>query len=112
MTTPTQTSSPKTENPDNVNTCKPIFRNNADAAARGPWRSDPDGISHLGPDGVLRSLNADHTAVLDFRRCSPEELTELAAPLGQVTQDRLVGVDGRDVTDEAQLWAVPEKKWL
>ncbi|CAD0089756.1 unnamed protein product [Aureobasidium vineae] len=78
-----------------------------------PWRSDPNGVSHLGPDGVLRSLNADHTAVLDFRRLSPEELKELAAPMGQATLDALVGVDGRDVIDEAQLWAVPaQEKWL
>ncbi|KAG9662094.1 hypothetical protein KCU95_g5095, partial [Aureobasidium melanogenum] len=68
-----------------------------------PWRSDPQGVSHLGRDGVLRSLNADRTAVLDVRRLSPEEIIEFAEPFGHATMDALVGVDGRDVTDEAQL---------
>ncbi|KAH0371935.1 hypothetical protein KCU65_g1600, partial [Aureobasidium melanogenum] len=72
-----------------------------------PWRRDPEGVSHLGRDGVLRSLNADRTAVLDVRRLSPAEIKEFAGPFGQATVDALVGVDGRDVTDEAQLWAVP-----
>ncbi|KAG9854550.1 hypothetical protein KCU98_g2281, partial [Aureobasidium melanogenum] len=72
-----------------------------------PWRSDSQGVSHLGRDGVLRSLNADRTAVLDVRRSSPEEIIEFAEPFGHATMDALVGVDGRDVTDEAQLWAVP-----
>ncbi|KAG9692820.1 hypothetical protein KCU95_g6365, partial [Aureobasidium melanogenum] len=72
-----------------------------------PWRRDPEGVTHLGRDGVLRSLNADRTAVLDVRRLSPEELKEFTEPFGQANMDALVGVDGRDITDEAQLWAVP-----
>lgn len=76
-------------------------------AEKRPWRRDPEGVSHLGRDGVLRSLNADRTVVLDVRRLSPEEIKEFAAPFDQATRDALIGVDGRDVTDEAQLWAVP-----
>ncbi|KAH0355956.1 hypothetical protein KCU83_g1448, partial [Aureobasidium melanogenum] len=76
-------------------------------AEKRPWRRNPEGVSHLGRDGVLRSLNADRTAVLDVRRLSPEEIIEFARPLGQATMDASVGVDGRDITDEAQLWAVP-----
>ena len=75
--------------------------------SRRPWRRDPKGVSHLGHDGVLRSLDADRTAVLDVRRLSPDEIKEFATPFDQATKDALVGVDGRDVTDEAQLWAVP-----
>ncbi|KEQ61917.1 uncharacterized protein M437DRAFT_23783, partial [Aureobasidium melanogenum CBS 110374] len=70
-------------------------------------RRDPDGVDNIGRDGVLRSLNADRTAVPDVRRLSPEEIKEFAEPFGQATMDALVGVDGRDITDEAQLWAVP-----
>ncbi|KAH0348492.1 hypothetical protein KCU81_g3242, partial [Aureobasidium melanogenum] len=76
----------------------------------GGWRHmrrDPDGVDNIGRDGVLRSLNADRTAVPDVRRLSPEEIKEFAEPFGQATMDALVGVDGRDITDEAQLWAVP-----
>lgn len=75
---------------------------------------DPDGVINIGRDGVLRSLNADHTVVLDYRRLSPEEIKEIIAPADQATKDALIGVDGRDVTDEAQLWAVPadQKKVL
>ncbi|KAI5208251.1 hypothetical protein E4T39_01459 [Aureobasidium subglaciale] len=73
-----------------------------------PWRSDPDGTSNLGADGVLRSLNADRSAVLDYRRLTPEEVKEYATPFGQAALDALVGVDGRDVVDEAVLWAVPK----
>jgi hypothetical protein len=65
---------------------------------------------HLGVDGVLRSLNADRTVVLDYRRLSPEEIKDLASPFDQATQESLVGVDGRDVDDVEQLWAVPEVK--
>ncbi|KAG9749392.1 hypothetical protein KCU73_g6841, partial [Aureobasidium melanogenum] len=76
-------------------------------AEKRPWRRDSNGVFNTGRDEVLRSLNASHTAVLDVRRLSPEEITEFAKPFGQATMDALVGVDGRDVTDEAQLWAVP-----
>lgn len=56
---------------------------------------------------MLRSLNADRTAVLDVRRLSPEEIIGSAEPFGHATMDALAGVDDRNVTDEAQLWAVP-----
>jgi hypothetical protein len=65
---------------------------------------------HLGVDGVLRSLNADRTVVLDYRRLSPEEIKELASPFDQATQESLAGVDGRNVDDVEKLWAVPEVK--
>ncbi|KAI4723230.1 hypothetical protein E4T48_00507 [Aureobasidium sp. EXF-10727] len=113
MTPPPQSNTPNQDKSSNKTQCcnsDSIFRNNADAIARGPWRSDPNGVSHLGPDGVLRSLNAHHTAVLDFRRLSPEELEEFAAPMGQATLDALDGVDGRNVIDETQLWTIPEKE--
>ncbi|KAK6000125.1 hypothetical protein QM012_004113 [Aureobasidium pullulans] len=74
---------------------------------RRPWRRDPNGVSHLGRDGVLRSLNADRTMVLDARRLTPEEIKNLAEPFDQASKDTLIGVDGRDVTDVAQLRAVP-----
>lgn len=70
-------------------------------------RRDSNGVFNIGRDGVLRSLNADRTAVPDVRRLSPEEITEFAKPFSQATMNALMGVDGRDVTDEAQLWAVP-----
>ncbi|CAD0097285.1 unnamed protein product [Aureobasidium mustum] len=75
-----------------------------------PWRRDPNGVSHLGADGVLRSLNADRTAVLDYRRLSPEEAQNFASGFDQATVDALAGVDGRDVIDVEQLWAVPSVK--
>jgi hypothetical protein len=75
-----------------------------------PVRRDPNGVMHLGVDGVLRSLNADRTIVLDYRRLSPEEIKDLASPFDRATQESLVGVDGRDVDDVEQLWAVPEVK--
>lgn len=45
---------------------------------------------------------------------SPEEIKEFAAPSDQATKYALIGVDGRNVTEEAQLWAVPadQKKVL
>ncbi|CAD0097287.1 unnamed protein product [Aureobasidium mustum] len=70
-------------------------------------RRDPNGVLHLGADGVLRSLNADRTAVLDYRRLSPEEAQNFASGFDQATVDALAGVDGRDVIDVEQLWAVP-----
>jgi len=73
-------------------------------------RIDPDGVVNLGRDGVLRSLNADLTVVLDYRRLSPEELRDFASPADQATRDALTGIDGRDVTDVEQLWAVPDVK--
>jgi hypothetical protein len=74
---------------------------------RPPMRIDPDGVVNLGRDGVLRSLNADHTVVLDYRRLSPEEIKDFAAPADQATRDALTGVDGRDVIDVEQLWTSP-----
>ncbi|THW60736.1 hypothetical protein D6D19_10064 [Aureobasidium pullulans] len=86
---------------------------NSSTPSHPPWRRDPNGVSHLGRDGVLRSLNADRTAVLDVRRLSPEEIKDFAGPADQATRDGLEGVDGRDVVDEEVLWAVPEdqKGW-
>ncbi|THY16017.1 hypothetical protein D6D00_09080 [Aureobasidium pullulans] len=86
---------------------------NTSAPSYPPWCRDPNGVSHLGRDGVLRSLNADRTAVLDVRRLSPEEIKDFAGPADQATRDALEGVDGRDVVDEGLLWAVPEdqKGW-
>ncbi|THZ46690.1 hypothetical protein D6C90_04200 [Aureobasidium pullulans] len=86
---------------------------NSSTSSHPPWRRDPNGVSHLGRDGVLRSLNADRTVVLDVRRLSPEEIKNFAGPADQATRDALEGVDGRDVVDEEVLWAVPEdqKGW-
>ena len=70
-------------------------------------RLDPNGVVHLGPDGVLRSLDATRTTVLDYRRLSSAEIKDLASGADQSTQDALIGVDGRDITDVEQLWAVP-----
>lgn len=86
---------------------------NSSTPSHPPWRRDPNGVSHLGRDGVLRSLNADRTVVLDVRRLSPEEIKDIAGPADQATRDALEGVDGRDVVDEEVLWAVPEdqKGW-
>ena len=68
-------------------------------------RKDDYGLVHLGIDGVLRSLNADHTAVIDYLRLSPAQLAQILAASGHA--DAAAGVDGRDVTSEAQLMAVP-----
>ncbi|THZ72824.1 hypothetical protein D6C84_09876, partial [Aureobasidium pullulans] len=62
---------------------------NTSAPSYPPWRRDPNGVSHLGRDGVLRSLNADRTAVLDVRRLSPEEIKDFAGPADQATRDAL-----------------------
>lgn len=97
------TNESKTSNDQNI----PKTDINDTTIPRRPWRRDPEGVSHLGRDGVLRSLNADCTVVLDVRRLSPEEIKEFAAPFDQAIRDALIGVDGRDVTDEAQLWAMP-----
>lgn len=86
---------------------------NSSTPSHTPWRRDLNGVSHLGRDGVLRSLNADRTVVLDVRRLSPQEIKDIAGPADQATRDALEGVDGRDVVDERVLWAVPEdqKGW-
>jgi len=70
-------------------------------------RTDPLGITHLGADGVARWLNANRTSVLKYKRLSPEQITDLASGFSQTTRDAFVGVDGRNVTDQAQLWALP-----
>ncbi|KAH0282038.1 hypothetical protein M436DRAFT_85294 [Aureobasidium namibiae CBS 147.97] len=86
----------------------PVEGSLASSNAHPPMRIDPDGVVHLGRDGVLRSLNADHTVVLDYRRLSPEEIRDFASPADQATQNALIGVDGRNVNDVKQLWAVPD----
>ncbi|CAD0096984.1 unnamed protein product [Aureobasidium mustum] len=101
MSTPNNTNSASKQ----ASNSKPDISDNN--PSRRPWRRDPNGVDNIGRDGVLRSLNADRTVVLDVRRLSPEEIKEIIAPADQATRDALVGVDGRDVTDEAQLWAVP-----
>lgn len=71
-------------------------------------RQDADGIVTLSADGVLRSLNADHTTVIDYLRLSNAQLRSLLAGSDQQILDAAATVDGRDVTSEAQLFAVPE----
>lgn len=95
----------ETNTTNNQNNSNPDT-NNTTAGWR-HMRRDPNRVDNIGRDELLRSLNADHTVVLDYRRLSPEEIKEFIAPIDQATKDALLGVDGRDVTDEAQLWAVP-----
>ena len=71
-------------------------------------RQDAHGIVTLTADGVLRSLNADHTAVIDYLRLSPAQLVKLLAGSDQQILENAAAVDGRDVMSETQLLAVPE----
>ncbi|KAL3462542.1 hypothetical protein BJX64DRAFT_258899 [Aspergillus heterothallicus] len=70
-------------------------------------RHDGRGFTHLATDGVLRSFDGDRK-VIDYRQLSPEEiqivLQVFPAQLREQVEHKLVGVDGRNVTDEGQLW--------
>lgn len=67
------------------------------------------GIHVFGRDGVLRRLNREHTEVVDYVQLSARHVADFTAwKYTPATQELWAGVDGRAVTDEAQLWAVPE----
>ncbi|KAL5042430.1 hypothetical protein BDW71DRAFT_146574 [Aspergillus fruticulosus] len=70
------------------------------------------GFTHLACDGVLRTISGDHK-VVDYRRLSPEEIQTVMQAFPQrhrdQVKDKFVGVDGRDVTDEEQLWHPSEE---
>ncbi|KAI5244724.1 hypothetical protein E4T43_03589 [Aureobasidium subglaciale] len=108
MTTSTKDSFTNKQTSLSAEAASPTTQLKTKANTHEPWRRDPNGTSNLGADGVLRSLNTDRTIVLDYRRLTSEEVKEYATPFGQEALDALVGVDGRDVVDEAVLWAVPE----
>jgi hypothetical protein len=72
-------------------------------------KRDGPGVRVLGRDGVLRRLNSARTEVVDYVQLSArhvEEFTTWKYPVEQ--RDAWVGVDGRAVTNEAHLWAVPD----
>ena len=66
---------------------------------------DPEGVSHFGADGVLRSLSGDRSTVLDYVRLSPAQISHLV----KTPEDRAAmnGVDGRLVIIETELFTVP-----
>ncbi|KAH7392468.1 hypothetical protein DE146DRAFT_662538 [Phaeosphaeria sp. MPI-PUGE-AT-0046c] len=63
------------------------------------------GIEYLAGDGVLRSINSAYDTVVDYVQLSELQIEEYMEKLGK--PGIKAGVDGRHVTSEAQLWAVP-----
>jgi hypothetical protein len=70
------------------------------------------GISWLGKDGVLRSLDADRNVVdaVPLRPELIEAFFETMPPEAQQGYDLLKGIDGRDVPKEK--WFDPDKEML
>ncbi|KAL2843414.1 hypothetical protein BJX68DRAFT_243949 [Aspergillus pseudodeflectus] len=70
------------------------------------------GYTHLACDGVLRAISGDNK-VVDYRRLSPEDIQTVMQVFPQKyrdqVKDKFVGVDGRDVTNEEQLWNPSEE---
>lgn len=64
-------------------------------------------MTMLGQDGVLRRLNPAHDTVMDYVQLSPRHLAEYVAKYPPEAREMWAGIDGRAVTSEAQLWAVP-----
>ncbi|MCJ1226784.1 hypothetical protein MMC12_003438 [Toensbergia leucococca] len=68
------------------------------------WIAHPEGVFHLGPDGVLRSLDGNHT-VLNYAQLSPAQVDVFIQ--GQdnyaLLKQEFKGIDGRNVTDLALL---------
>ena len=62
----------------------------------------------LGRDGVLRRLNDARDAVVDHVQLSPDHIAEYTKRFPSEARELWAGVDGRAVTAEEQLWAVPE----
>jgi hypothetical protein len=62
----------------------------------------------LGRDGVLRRFNAARDTVVDSVQLSASHITEFTKSYPPEAQELWAGVDGRAVTNEAQLWAVPD----
>ncbi|PGH04885.1 hypothetical protein AJ80_08434 [Polytolypa hystricis UAMH7299] len=78
-------------------------------------RKDPEGILHLGGDGVLRSWSGDYHTVIDYIRLRPKEIKHFYSGFARNhpeefekdTEESLAGIDGRTVTD-AQVFNPPE----
>ncbi|KAF1828857.1 hypothetical protein BDW02DRAFT_584170 [Decorospora gaudefroyi] len=66
-----------------------------------------DGLEYLAGDGVLRSFNAARDSIIDYVQLSEDQIEEYLELLGK--PGIRAGVDGRDVTSDAQLWAVPDE---
>ncbi|KAL3477125.1 hypothetical protein BJX99DRAFT_226721 [Aspergillus californicus] len=65
------------------------------------------GFTHLGSDGVLRTLNGDRK-VVDYRQLSPADIDTVLAiwppNLQAEFREKFQHADGREVTDEEMLW--------
>ncbi|KAJ4362886.1 hypothetical protein N0V83_010003 [Neocucurbitaria cava] len=70
--------------------------------------ADRSGIRTLGRDGVLRRLNNARDAVTDYVQLSATQIAEFTERYSPATREIWAGVDGRAVTDESQLWHVPD----
>ncbi|GFF35775.1 hypothetical protein IFM61606_06483 [Aspergillus udagawae] len=70
-------------------------------------KRDPSGrgITHLGKDGVLRTLSADYE-VLDARGLNPEQIKNALAclPPGPIKKEDFRDVDGTKVTSREELF--------
>ena len=62
----------------------------------------------LGRDGVLRRFNSAYDTVGDYAQFSADHIAEYIKAFPQEAQEMWAGVDGRAVTNDAQLWAVPD----
>ena len=66
------------------------------------------GIRTLGRDGVLRRLNSAQDTVTDYVQLSSSHIAEFTERYSPETRSLWAGIDGRAVTDDAKLWAVPD----
>lgn len=65
------------------------------------------GVVHLARDGVLRTLNAERSEVLDYIQLTPRQIADFTSGRPLYIRDALAGIDGRDVTSVEELVAVP-----
>ena len=69
-----------------------------------------EGFLHLGGDGVFRSFNS-HREVIDYKQLSPEQIELVVKSTKELIDaesfkkldEKMQGVDGRDVIDVEQL---------
>ena len=62
----------------------------------------------LGRDGVLRRLNSARDTVVDYVQLSADHIAEFTKRYPVEARGMWAGIDGRAVTADAQLWAVPD----
>jgi hypothetical protein len=102
-TQPTKDTQPAPSEQQGMPTPKPeeaAEESYSEVAAR--LKRSPKGFGALGTDGVLRTIDSDHT-VLDAVGLSPGQIREYLVRVCNVTDDLgpFAGVDGRSVTRDA-----------